>query len=135
MAKYDFKYGKGTTELFGKELLDFLSGEVRAEEMSIPMEYKLTLRLATLNARYHSNSFDIESSIELCKQYWNFYKVGITFLADFLGYAEVKNETCEELSYYLMDYLIDGHCNAEFVKDTFACMVLVKGDLDRLSRA
>lgn len=133
MAKYDFKYGKGTTELFGEDLLDFLSGEVCGEEMSIPMEYKLTSRLVTLNARYHHNSFEIENNLELCKQYWNFYKVGITFIANFLGYAEVKNETREDLSYYLMEYLVDGHCNAEFVKDTFACMVLVKGDLERLN--
>ena len=133
MAKYDFRYGKGTTELFGEDLLDFLSGEVRSEEMRFYMEYKLTLRLITLNRRYHHNSLEIEDNLELCKQYWNFYKVGITFIANFLGYEDVKNETCEELSYYLMEYLVDGLCNTDFIKDTFACMVLVKGDLERLT--
>ncbi len=133
MARYDSIYGVGTTELFGEDLLDFLSGEVRGEEMRLPMEYKLTSRLVTLNTRYHHNSFEIENSLDLCKQYWNFYKVGITFIANFLGYEDVKNETCEDLSYYLLEYLVEGHCNTNFIKDTFACMVVLKGDLECLT--
>jgi len=133
MANYDLMYGKGITELFGEEFLDFITSENRDNEYRLVMELKLTQCLKVLNARYHRNSFEIENNLELCKQYWNFYKVGITFLAKFFGYFEIKNETCEELSYYLLEYLVDGNCNTDFIKDTFSCMVLVNGDLEKLS--
>lgn len=135
MAKnYDFIYGKGVAELFGEELLDYIDSDMDDnDEHRIFMELTLTQRLKILNYRYHKNSSLIESSLDLSKQFWNFYKLGITFIAKFLGYVEIKNKTREDLSYYLMEYLVDGNCNSEFITDTFTCMVLVKGDLDRLS--
>ena len=133
MAKCDLKYDKDIIELFGEDILDCISDENCNKEHRLAMELKLTDCLRTLNARYHKNSLQIETNLELCKQFWNFYKVGITFLAEFLGYYEFKNETREELSFYLLDYLVDGHCNTDFVKDTFTCMVLVEGDLKNLS--
>lgn len=131
--KYDPKYGKGTTQLFGLELLDFISGEVYDEDLIIPMEIKLIHAFKKLNAWYHRDSFAIEQDKELCEKFWNFYRVGIGFLAQFLGYINPKIDTREELTFYLMEYLVNGICNPEFVPDTFNCMILVKGDLERMS--
>lgn len=149
MANYDSMYGEGITDLFSEELINYVNTTLIQDDFVLiqdaeerkrkndelkSMKARLIQSFEILNRRYTAFSLYIEDDLDACRKFWNFYKFGITLLAKFMGYIQVKNNTREELAFYLVDFWADGKVeDPEWIKKTFTNMVIVKGDLDRMS--
>ena len=116
MAKnYDSLVCEGATEIFGEELMQYFFNSLSslAKLDSLEMEYKLTQVLSYLNRKYNNIQ-----SVEDEKRFWALYEFGIGFLTCFYEY-DFSFQKEKDLAYFLLEYMLYGRCNPEFVLEAY----------------